>query len=98
DNSQDERKTPANRDVPGYVSKKVDPFTVLGAQAVVDLSRYRHQTGGSLTLRARVDNLLDSRITQFGYSYPLDAAYTSFSSEFFPAATRSFFVGLAYGF
>ncbi len=98
DNSQDERKTPANRDVPGYVSKKVDPYTVVGTQVVADLSKFAHRADGSLTVRFRVDNLLDSRITQFGYSYPLDAGYTQFYSEFFPAATRSFFVGLTFGF
>jgi iron complex outermembrane receptor protein len=98
DNSQDERKTPANRDVAGYVPKKVDPYTVAGLQVVADLSKVAGRRDGSLTLRFRVDNLFDSRITQFGYSYPVDAAYTSFYSEFFPAATRAYFLGLDFGF
>jgi hypothetical protein len=46
----------------------------------------------------RVDNLFDRKITQFGYSYPLDANYSQFYSEFFPAATRSVLVGLNFGF
>ena len=98
DNSENERKTPANRDVPGYVDKQVDPFTLVAAQAVVDLSGFAHRKLGSFTLRARVDNLLDAKVAQFGYSYPLDAAYTQFYSEFFPAATRSVMLGLAFGF
>ena len=98
DNSENERKTPANRGQAGYVDKQVDPFTLVAAQAVCDLSRHARRQEGSLTLRLRVDNLLDARVAQFGYSYPQDAAYTQFYSEFFPAATRSFFVGLNFGF
>jgi hypothetical protein len=70
----------------------------MAAQAVADLSRYARRPAGSLTVRLRVDNLLDAQIAQFGYSYPADAAYTQFYSEFFPAATRSLFVGLNFGF
>jgi outer membrane receptor for Fe3+-dicitrate len=98
DNSENERKTPANRDIPGYVNKQVDPFTLVAAQAVVDLSRYARRSAGSLMVRLRLDNLLDARVAQFGYSYPVDAAYTQFYSEFFPAATRSVFVGLNFAF
>ena len=98
DNSENERKTPANRDVPGYVDKEVDPFTLVGLQVVTDLSRVVRRTGGSLTLRVRLDNLLDARVAQFGYAYPIDPAYTEFYSEFFPAATRSVLVGVSFGF
>jgi iron complex outermembrane recepter protein len=98
DNSQNERKTPANRSVSGYVDKRIEPFSVLAAQAVADLSRLTGSKSGSLTLRLRVDNLLDARYAQFGYSYPVDDAYTQFYSEFFPAATRSVMVGVSYGF
>jgi hypothetical protein len=98
DNSENERKTPANRSAADYVDKQVDPFTLVGAQAVADLSRFARRQAGSLTLRLRLDNLLDARVAQFGYSYPIDAAYTQFYSEFFPAATRSVFVGLNFGF
>lgn len=98
DNSENERKTPANRAAPGYVDKRIDPFSVLAAQAVADLTRLAGRKAGSLSLRVRVDNLLDARYAQFGYSYPADDAYTQFSSEFFPAATRSVMVGVSYGF
>jgi iron complex outermembrane receptor protein len=98
DNSQNERKTPANRDAADYVDKQVDPFTIVGAQAMADLSKYARRTAGSFTLRLRVDNLLNAKVAQFGYSYPADAAYSQFSSEFFPAATRGVLVGLNFGF
>lgn len=98
DNSQNERKTPANRELPDYVDKKVDPFTVVSAQAVADLSRYARRPAGSFTLRLRVDNLLNAKVVQFGYSYQVDAAYTQFYSEFFPAATRGVLVGLNFSF
>jgi hypothetical protein len=51
-----------------------------------------------MTLRLRVDNLLNAQVAQFGYSYPNDAAYTDFYTEFFPAATRSVMVGFTFGF
>lgn len=98
DNSENERKTPANRAAAGYVDKQVDPFTLVATQAVVDLSHHARRQSGSLTLRLRIDNLLDARVAQFGYAYPVDAAYTQFYSEFFPAATRSVFAGLNFGF
>lgn len=98
DNSQNERKTPANRDVAGYVDKRVDPFTLVGAQVVADLSRPARLKTGSLVLRLRIDNLLDAQLAQMGYSYPADAAYTTFYSEFYPAATRSVMLGLSFGF
>ncbi|HEX4826404.1 MAG TPA: TonB-dependent receptor [Candidatus Polarisedimenticolaceae bacterium] len=98
DNSQNERKTPENRDQPGYVDKQVDPYTLVSAQAVVDLSRFGHRPAGSMTVRLRIDNLLDAKVAQFGYSYPLDAAYTQFYSEFFPSATRSAMLGFTFGF
>jgi outer membrane receptor for Fe3+-dicitrate len=98
DNSENERKTPANRASAGYVDKRVDPYTLVAAQAVADLSRQARRPAGSLTLRLRVDNLFGAKVAQFGYSYPADAGYTAFYSEFFPAATRAVLVGLNFGF
>jgi iron complex outermembrane receptor protein len=98
DNSQNERKTPENRDVEGYVNKEIDPFTLVGAQVVVDLAQPAHLKTGSLVLRVAVNNLLDAQVAQMGYSYPTDAAYTTFYSEFYPAATRSVMLGLSFGF
>ena len=98
DNSQNERKTPANRDVAGYVNKEIDPFTLVGAQIVADLSRPAHLKTGALMLRLSIGNLFDAQVAQFGYSYPTDAAYTEFYSEFYPAATRSVMLGLSFGF
>lgn len=97
DNSENERKTPANRTVPGYVDKEIDPYTVVAAQAVFDLSRASRRPAGGLTLRVRCDNLLDANIAQFGYAYP-DPTYTTFYSEFFPGAGRSFVAGLDFAF
>jgi iron complex outermembrane receptor protein len=98
DNSQNERKTPANRDVAGYVDKQVDPFTLVGTQVVADLSQPAHRKTGTLLLRLDVNNLLNAQVAQMGYSYPTDAAYTQFYSEFYPAATRTFMLGLSFGF
>jgi hypothetical protein len=70
----------------------------VGLQVVTDLSRAAYRKTGSLTLRLRVDNLLDAQVAQFGYSYPIDAAYTEFYSEFYPSATRSVMLGLSFAF
>jgi len=80
------------------VDKEIDPYGVLAFRAVADLSRYVKRGAGSLTLRLSVDNLLDKDYAQFGYSYPNDDTYTTFYSEFFPAATRSFLAGVAFAF
>jgi iron complex outermembrane receptor protein len=98
DNSENERKAPANRAVAGYVDKQVDPFTLVAAQAVFDLSHAARRPARGLLLRVRCDNLLDANVAQFGYSYPLDPAYTTFYSEFFPAPGRSFVAGLDFAF
>ncbi len=97
DNSEDERKRPWLRAVPGYVPKRIDPATVVDVRARVDLSRLAGE-GRSLRLDLWVDNALDRRYVAMGYSYPTDGAYTEFYTEFFPAATRCAFAGLALGF
>jgi hypothetical protein len=98
DNSENERKNPALRNVPGYVDKQIDPFTLVAAKVAADLSRPARLEPGTLVLRLFVDNIFDSQVAQFGFSYPIDAAYTEFYSEFYPAATRSVMLGLSYGF
>jgi iron complex outermembrane receptor protein len=99
DNSENERKNPLLRQTPGWVDKKVSPYTVWDLRASLELARIVG-LGPDRSLRAEiwVDNLLNDRFETFGYSYPLDAAYTSFYTEYFPAATRGIYFGLTYGF
>lgn len=101
DNSQDERKEPWRRegtpDAP-YVPKKVAPSTVVDARVTLDLAGLFGRDRGTLTLATWIDNLLDARYETMGYSYPLDPEYGSFYTEFFPAASRTVFVSLSYGF
>lgn len=98
DNSQNERRTPAVRDAAGYVDKEIDPFVLVDFAASVDLTRALHGRGNGLALRIQVENLTDCNYAAMGYSYPQDDTYTTFYTEFFPGATRSFYVGLTYGF
>lgn len=98
DNSEDERKRPWLRAVPGYVPKKLDPSTVVDARASVDLARLVGEGRRSLRLDLWVENVLDRRYVAMGYSYPTDGAYSEFYTEFFPATTRSVFAGLTLGF
>ena len=90
DNSQNERKQPGARQVPGYVGKLIEPFTLGELQALVDLSSLLKGRGRSLSLLAHVDNLFDERYAASGYVY--DVPY------FYPGATRGVHVGLNYGF
>jgi iron complex outermembrane receptor protein len=88
DNSENERKDEQARQAPGFVDKKIDPFTLADARLELDLKRALGAR--SLTLLLNVDNLFDERYEASGYSY--DQPY------FFPGATRSVYVGLRYGF
>jgi outer membrane receptor protein involved in Fe transport len=97
DNSEDERKDPAARLAPDYVSKRIGPTTVVDARASLDLTRLVSGRGATLRLDLFVDNLLDRRYVAMGYSYP-SADFSSFYSEFFPGATRNFLLGLTFGF
>jgi outer membrane receptor for Fe3+-dicitrate len=97
DNSEDERKNPSARLAEGYVAKRIDPYTVVDAQLSLDLTRLVKRRGATLRLDLWVDNLLDRRYSAMGYSYP-NEDFTSFYTEFFPAATRNFLAGLTYGF
>ena len=98
DQSENERKNPALREQDGWVDKEIDPYGIVTFRGVADLSRFVKRQAGSLTLRLTVDNLLDKNYAQFGYSYPNDETYTTFYSEFFPAATRSFLAGVSFTF
>ncbi len=91
DNTEDNRKNPAARAEPGYVSRVNPAFTVVDAALSADLpQRWSRKLGASrLGLELRVNNLLDRRYTAFGYvdGEPL----------FIPAATRALYAGLAIG-
>ena len=99
DNSQNERKNPSLRSDPAWVDKRVPSSTIWDLRASLDVGTLLAlRDGRTVRVDAWVDNLLDDRFETFGYSYPLDAAYTSFYSEFFPAATRAVQLGVTYGF
>lgn len=87
DQSENERKTPAVRRTPGYVDKKIEPFSLFDLRAGWRLPR-----GFSLDLW--VENLADKRYAAFGYSYAY-GDFSGFSTEFFPGAVRGIYLGLA---
>ena len=89
DNSENERKDPAARDVPGYVDKKIDPYTLVDLLATLAPKGWA-KGRSSVTLELSVENLLDRRYVAFGYAFG--------PPEFLPGATRSFFFGATYGF
>ncbi len=105
DNSENERKNPSARLESSYVEKKIGPFTLVDLEGTVDVSPLLGSGRTTLSLDLHVDNLLNKRYTAFGYSYPNPYGAEipgwcspSFCSEFIPGATRSVFLGLAYGF
>jgi iron complex outermembrane receptor protein len=90
DNSENERLDPEAREAPGYVDKKIDPYTLCDLQAFWTVGRSFGGKDHPLSLELHVENLLDRRYAAFGYAYG--------APEFIPGATRSFFVGATYGF
>ena len=97
DNSENERKDPALRDAPGYVDKRVEPWAVADLRLVYDLTKVAPRGVRSLALEGRVDNLFGRLYETMGYSYP-DPTFTAFYTEFYPAATRGWWLGLSAGF
>lgn len=97
DNSENERKNPALRDAPGYVDKRVDPHAVADLRVAVNLARWAPRGVRALTIEGRIDNLFDRRYETMGYSYP-DPTFTSFYTEFYPAAVRAWSIGVNVGF
>ncbi|HPC83645.1 MAG TPA: TonB-dependent receptor [Thermoanaerobaculaceae bacterium] len=98
DNTEDNRRTPAEREVEGYV-RRVDPaFAVVDLSAAVPVPRgWTRAAGlGASELVLRVNNLLDRRYTAFGY-VDWDGELGRLDPRFIPAATRSLYVGVDLG-
>jgi hypothetical protein len=90
DNSEDERRNPAARSAPGYVTKTIEPFTLAEAELRLDLARWLKRGGRTTLVTLSADNLFDERYAASGYMD--DQPY------FVPAATRSVYLGLRIGF
>lgn len=93
DNSEDNRKNPALRAVPGYQRKRVEANTVLNGAISLNLGGVvaRGLGAKSLELDLRGFNLTDLRYETAGYVF-YDVPY------FYPAAGRNVFVSLRAGF
>lgn len=98
DNTEDNRRTPAERNVPGYVRRINPAFTVLDLSAGLPVPRtWTRAAGlGPSELELRVNNLLDRRYTTFGY-VDWDDDLGRLDPRFTPAATRSVYVGVNLG-
>jgi iron complex outermembrane receptor protein len=92
DNTEDNRSNPELRQQTGYVPLINPAFTVLdvAARAALPGSLSRDLGMSTIELQVRVNNLLDTRYTAFGY-------VDSGEPLFIPAATRNLFVGLNLG-
>ena len=92
DNTEDMRNDPAARQEPGHVARVNPSYTVVDAALRADLPRKLAKAIGSprLGLELRVNNLLGSRYTAFGYvdGEPL----------FIPASTRTVYAGVSIGY
>lgn len=89
DNSQDERKHPAARLAPGYVAKRIAPYTLGDAQLTWALGSGRKERRLP-TLGVQVENLFDRRYVASGYVYGVP--------YFYPAATRQVYVSANWTF
>lgn len=98
DNTEDNRRTPEERQVEGYVRRVNPAFTVVDASARVPLPRgWMRRVGlGPSELLLRVDNLFDRRYTAFGY-VDWDGELGRLDPRFIPAASRSFYIGVDVG-
>lgn len=97
DNTENERKTPSNRNVPGYVDKLIDAYTVFNAGVSVDLiplinnpklSNYIRK----FETRLRINNLFD-KLYEFTGNIDWNGA-----PNWLPAAERNIFIDLSVGF
>jgi iron complex outermembrane receptor protein len=93
DNSEDNRKNPSLRDVPGYQRKRVEASTVLNGLATVSLGNAAARSIGAKTidLDLRGFNLTNLRYESSGYVYA-EVPY------YYPSALRSFYVSLRAAF
>ena len=89
DNSQDNRRHPERRQGEGYVPLENPAFTLLDLSARIHLPAFLTNRLGvdKLLLEARINNLLDRRVTSFGY---VDDG----EPYFIPAAGRNVMVGV----
>lgn len=88
DNSQNERKDPAARRQPGYVDKRIEPYTVAELWLELDVARFVRRVR-PFVVQLGIENLLDRRYAASGYAY--GAPY------FIPGATRSVYLGARLG-
>ncbi len=90
DSSQDNRRYPERRTTPGYVPLVNPAFTLLDVLARVDLQSFAPRAASALPIAVelRINNLLDTRYTAFGY-------VEDGEPHFIPAARRNVYVGLA---
>lgn len=98
DNSEDNRRTPIEREVPGYVARVNPAFTVVDVSARLPLPQAWTGTIGlgHSELELRISNLLDCRYTTFGY-VDWDDDLGRLDPRFTAAATRSVYLGVDLG-
>lgn len=90
DNSEDNRKSPALKDAPGYQHKFVEEHAVLNGALTLDLAgltRSRPLDARRLALELHAQNLTDLKYETAGYVFA-EVPY------FYPASGRSVFVSL----
>jgi outer membrane receptor protein involved in Fe transport len=97
DNSENERKNPDARNVPGYVDKFINPYTVFNAGVTIDLipilnSKMLNKYFKSFEASLKVNNIFDvlyettGNVDSYGIPY------------WIPAAERNMFMNLKIGF
>jgi iron complex outermembrane receptor protein len=97
DNSENEKKNPGARLVPGYVDKFIQPYIVFNAGVTLDFisffkSGFINKYIKSLEASVKINNILDSFYeTTGGINY-------SGSPVWIPAAERNVFINLKAGF
>ncbi|HEX2786915.1 MAG TPA: TonB-dependent receptor [Ignavibacteria bacterium] len=92
DNSENDRKNPSARNVPGYVDKVIEPYNVFNAGISFDLMKVlNYKQLSKFDLSLKVNNIFDKLYETYG---SVDGSGTPY---WIPAATRNVFFELTLG-
>ena len=95
DNSEDERKNPSIKNLPGYINKTIEPYTVFNASISYNLMpalNFVNKYLQRVEFTFRINNIFDKLYETTGN---VDSYGTSY---WIPAATRNFYLDLKVGF
>ncbi|CAN5420927.1 TonB-dependent receptor [soil metagenome] len=96
DNSENERKDPSMREVPGYVDKVIEPYSVVNSGISFDPLKAFGRKGLFRSVRSfRIDLKINNIFNEY-YTPTGNVDYTG-TSNWIPAALRNFYMSVSLG-